>query len=76
MLNCEQVTALCSEEMERSLRLGEKIALGAHLWMCTDCTTYRKQMQSLRDVAQTYASGRATTTEPGDMQTQPGGGSE
>ena len=67
MLNCREVTELCSEEMERSLRLREQMSLGAHLLMCTGCTNYRKQMKTLRQVMQAYAAGNAVTSERGDV---------
>jgi hypothetical protein len=57
MLNCKEVTELCSQEMERPLRLGERFSLGAHLMMCTGCTNFRRQMKTLRLVAQVYAGG-------------------
>lgn len=57
MLNCQEVTELCSQEMERPLRMGERLSLGTHLMMCTGCTNFRKQMKALRLVAQTYAEG-------------------
>jgi len=74
MLSCEEATELCSEEMERPLRLRERMALGAHLWMCKGCPNYRDQMKALRDAARAYAAGQAITTEPGDAQPPPGGG--
>ncbi|MEO6407905.1 MAG: hypothetical protein ABIO45_04040 [Burkholderiaceae bacterium] len=67
MLNCKGVAELCSEEMERSLRLREKIALGAHLWMCSGCANYRRQMTTLREVAQAYAAGQAIMADPEDV---------
>lgn len=64
MLNCKEVTELCSQELERPLRLGEKTALGMHLMMCSGCTNYRRQMQTLRQVMRAYAQGRAGPTDP------------
>lgn len=66
MLNCKEVTELCSQEMERSLGLGERVSLATHLMMCTACTNFRKQMKVLREVARTYADGRAVTSESDD----------
>ncbi len=71
MLNCRQVTELCSEEMERSLSSRERMSLGVHLLMCSGCTNYRKHMKTLRQVMQAYAEGRAVMTEPGEMDTDP-----
>ena len=59
MLSCKEVTELCSQELERPLRLGERMSVGTHLMMCTGCTNFRKQMALLRVVARTYAEGGA-----------------
>lgn len=66
MLNCKEVTELCSQEMERSLRVGERLSLGTHLMMCSGCTNFRKQMKELRLVAQTYAAGGAVLPPSAD----------
>ena len=65
-MTCLEVTELCSEEMERSLRLREQMSLGAHLLLCSGCTNYRKQMKTLRQVMREYAAGRAITSEDSD----------
>ena len=59
MPNCKGVTQLCSQEMERPLRVRELVSLRAHLMMCSGCTNFRKQMKVLRHVAQAYAEGKA-----------------
>lgn len=64
MLNCKETTELCSQEMERSLGLGERMSLLTHLMMCSGCTNFRKQMKALRRVAQTYAAGGAVVPPP------------
>jgi len=76
MLTCREITELCSEEMERSLRLREQMSLGAHLLMCSGCTNYRKQMKTLRQVTQAYAAGHAVTSERGDADPASRGGSQ
>lgn len=63
MLSCKEVTEVCSAEMERPLKLGERVSLHTHLMMCTGCTQYRKQMRTLRQVMQAYADGKAVTVE-------------
>ena len=68
MLNCKEVTELCSQEMERTLRMGERLSLGTHLMMCTGCTNFRKQMMELRLVAQTYAAGGAVLPPSADEE--------
>jgi hypothetical protein len=63
MLNCVEVTEMCSRELEQPLKLGEKVALHTHLMMCTGCSNFRKQMSVLRVVAQGYAEGHAPPGE-------------
>ena len=76
MLTCQEVTELCSEEMERSLRLRERMSLRAHLLMCSGCANYRKQMKTLRQVTQAYATGHAVTSERDDVGPTSRDGSE
>jgi hypothetical protein len=64
MLSCRQVTEVCSTEMDRPLKFGERVSLRTHLLMCTGCRNYRKQMKALRQVMQAYAHGKAETGEP------------
>lgn len=66
MLNCKEVTELCSQEMERPLGVRERVSLGAHLMMCSGCTNFRRQLKTIRQAMQAYAEGRASSTEPGE----------
>jgi predicted anti-sigma-YlaC factor YlaD len=66
MLNCKQVTQLCSQELERKLGLAERVSLGAHLMMCTGCSNFRRQMSALRKIARGYADGQAVVEAPGE----------
>lgn len=59
MLNCHQVTELCSAEQERPLGVGEKLAVGMHTMICKGCNNYRRQMKFLRLAAHGYADGAA-----------------
>lgn len=65
MLNCKEVTEICSVEMERPLKLGETVSLHTHLMMCTGCTQYRKQMKMLRLFMRDYANGKALIDDSG-----------
>jgi predicted anti-sigma-YlaC factor YlaD len=66
MLNCHEVTQLCSQELERPLGLWERVSLRAHLMMCDGCSNFRDQMGSIREAMRAYAEGRAPS---GDRQT-------
>ncbi len=59
MLNCREVTQLCSQELERPLGLWERLSLKAHLMMCDGCSNFRDQMGSIREAMRAYAEGRA-----------------
>ena len=69
-MNCREAAELCSQEMDRALRMGERVSLGTHLMMCSGCTNYRKQMKALRQIASTYAEGGAALpSEAGESPT-------
>jgi len=66
MLSCKEVTQVCSDEMERALRVGERVALHTHLMMCTGCTNYRRQLKVLRQAMHAYSQGLAPAGDPGE----------
>jgi hypothetical protein len=68
MLNCNEVTNLCSDELERPLRLRERMALKMHLMMCKGCSNYRTQMSAIRAAMHRYAEGGAVTDQPEDRR--------
>ena len=63
MLNCNEVTNICSDELERPLGVWERMKLKMHLMMCTGCSNYRTQMGAIRAAMRTYADGRAVPDE-------------
>lgn len=65
MLNCREVTQLCSQELERPLGLWERMSLKAHLMMCDGCSNFRGQMTTIRQAVHAYREGRAVTPEQG-----------
>ena len=62
MLNCKEVTEMCSEELDRKLLLAERVSLRLHLMMCSGCNNFRKQMQTMRIAMQQYSNGAAVST--------------
>jgi hypothetical protein len=64
MLNCDQVTNLCSAELERRLSAWERLSLKMHLLMCRGCSNYRVQMGTIHAAMHQYADGRAVTDKP------------
>ncbi len=70
MMNCREVSELCSQEMDRPLKLAERVGLGAHVMMCSGCANFRSQMRTLRQIAQAYAQGRGLPTDAGEDRGQ------
>ena len=48
MLTCRDASHLLSEGQERPLRLGERLGLRLHLWMCVSCRRFEQQLALMR----------------------------
>ncbi len=48
MMNCKQATRLVSQSQDRELSLPERIRLRFHLFICSGCSNYNKQIAFLR----------------------------
>lgn len=57
MLSCKQATDLMSQEQDRSLSLSERFGLRLHVWICSGCNNYRRQMNVLRAACRRFGSG-------------------
>jgi len=68
MLNCKEVTEICSLELEQPIALGQRLGLAMHLMMCSGCTNYRQQMHVIRTAMQTYADGNAVASSPDSFE--------
>ncbi|RVT49620.1 zf-HC2 domain-containing protein [Rubrivivax albus] len=70
MLSCREVTALCSQELDRPLGLRERLALRTHLMMCRGCSRFRAQMGTMHNMFRRYAAGEMPGDEhlPGDTR--------
>ena len=66
MLNCQQVTRLYSESLERTATLQERMSLKMHVMMCSGCRNFGKQMHTLRQVARAFAKGADERTDKTD----------
>jgi hypothetical protein len=51
MMNCKQATRLMSQEMDRDLAAGDRLALRLHTLLCSGCARYREQMAFLRQAS-------------------------
>lgn len=63
MPNCQEVTRLLSERLERKLTLKETMDLKLHALMCTGCRNYGEHMRFLRKLARSYAKGEGAAKE-------------
>lgn len=57
MLSCKQATELMSQEQDRPLSLAERLGLRVHVWICTGCANYRRQMDVLRAACRRFGGG-------------------
>jgi len=48
ILSCKEVTRLVSQDMDRRLPFGRRVALRVHFAICEGCTNFSKQMAFLR----------------------------
>ena len=72
MLNCQEITRLVSEAQDRPLTLGEKLSLRTHLFMCSGCRNYEKNITSLRLIMKSFAKGKdaGSTDQPKPPETE------
>jgi predicted anti-sigma-YlaC factor YlaD len=62
VLTCEEVTRICSDELERPLKRREQASLYLHMKVCTGCKHYRQQLGILSRAMHTYAEGDAPSS--------------
>jgi len=67
LMSCRHMTELSSAELERPLRVAERLELNTHLMMCGPCREFRQQARRMRALMQRYAAGQA----PGGDDTPP-----
>lgn len=56
MLSCKEASRLLSQGADRRLAPAEWIKLRLHLWVCTACTRFERQLALLRAALQRYRS--------------------
>ena len=64
MLSCREASHLVSESQERSLERLERRNLGLHLWICSNCRRFRRQIEFLRQALRMLGQ-RLETGTPG-----------
>ncbi|CAD6872236.1 zf-HC2 domain-containing protein [Methylomonas fluvii] len=54
MRSCRDITALVSQGLDKKLSLGERLAIGLHVMMCSSCRNFQSQSQFIRRAAKGY----------------------
>jgi anti-sigma factor ChrR (cupin superfamily) len=54
MRSCRDITTLVSQGLDKKLSLGERLAIGLHVMMCTRCRNFQSQTRFIRKVAHRY----------------------
>ena len=54
MRNCREITELVSKGLDKQLGLGERLAIGLHVMMCSHCRNFQNQSHFIRKAAQDY----------------------
>ena len=54
MRSCRDITALVSQGLDKKISLGERLAIGLHVMMCSSCRNFQSQSQFIRKAAQRY----------------------
>lgn len=54
MRSCRDITALMSQGLDKKLSLGERLAIGLHVMMCSGCRNFQSQSQFIRKAANRY----------------------
>jgi hypothetical protein len=54
MRSCRDITALVSQGLDKQLSLGERLAIGVHVMMCSRCRNFQSQTQFIRKAAYRY----------------------
>ena len=71
MLTCKETSQLISQAQERKLGLRERFSLRIHLWVCSSCSHFEKQIKSLRSALKKHSTPNSLPDDkplPGDAR--------
>jgi hypothetical protein len=54
MRSCRDITALVSQGLDKKLSLGERLAIGLHVVMCSRCRNFQSQTLFISKAGQRY----------------------
>ncbi|MBI1425642.1 MAG: zf-HC2 domain-containing protein [Gammaproteobacteria bacterium] len=63
MISCRHASELMSQQLDRPLKLGEKLQLRAHLLICKSCPKTLEQFDILHQAGQHYPERLANQTD-------------
>ena len=66
MLNCEETSKLVSEGLDRKLPWRKRLAVKFHLFMCSACSAYKRQLIGLEKLIRQACGKPAKQDAPGD----------
>ncbi len=67
MFNCQKVSELVSQSMDKDLPLYQRFGIRVHLLMCTLCSRNRKQLLGLRETLRSFQELRSDGDAPSPM---------
>lgn len=65
MLTCKEASRLLSQSMDQPLPRLKRMELRLHVWMCSACSNFEKQLLFLRRAAQRLDDGESQTNQGG-----------
>jgi hypothetical protein len=60
---CRRAARLLCEQRERELQLTERLGLRLHLWMCTGCLRFSRQLDLMDEASRRWRAYRDTPTD-------------
>jgi hypothetical protein len=60
---CRRAARLLSEQRDRELQLGERLGLRLHLWMCTGCLRFSRQLDLMDEAGRRWRSERDSSRD-------------
>lgn len=54
MRSCREITELVSQGLDKKLSMGERLAIGLHVLLCSRCRNFQSQTQFIRKAARHY----------------------
>lgn len=71
MLNCKETARLISDGLEHPIPLYSRMLLKMHLFMCSACTQYRRQIKALKNlITQRVKSGKEISTPESSLSNE------